>query len=327
MPAAGTKKQLWSEASSSDEEADVSNTRAESGESESTGTPAAEPAEGGAVAPGGAAVQVYRAAAGQLPTAQPPLNHGAGEPGQNGLAVRMMGLLELQEQGRQAAMTRMAEAQDKSTNVLERMMQMVQEAQSMRRLREMHPEAHRLLDAPRKRDGQKRRRLKQKTAKAASKEAVATDVESPAPTVSLAPTGSAPRKVSVVERSPATPPGGGGHGHDSGEARGRDQKRDRDYQDERTRDHERGTASSSKDGHNRGTASSSKDGRNHSTASSSNDGRNHGTASSSTGGYTQRRDSRGTPARAPTRALLTSRRDMSPQRRCTDPDSKRSEFR
>ena len=99
-----------------------------------------------------AVVNTYRPSTGQL----------ANTP----MAERVMGFLELQERGRQTAMSDMAKAHEQSAKVLTTMVDMAQDAQNMRHLKQLHPEAYQVLVAPRKRDKQKRRRMKNSAAKA-----------------------------------------------------------------------------------------------------------------------------------------------------------------
>jgi hypothetical protein len=80
--------------------------------------------------------------------------------GSTGIANRIMDVMELQERGRQDAFAKVSMGQERDTTVMSAMVQLMQGAQemSMRRLSTTNPEAHRILDAPRRRDKQKRRR-------------------------------------------------------------------------------------------------------------------------------------------------------------------------
>ena len=89
-------------------------------------------------------------------------------PESHGFAGRIMAFMELEERGRQQALTQFAVAQAKSAGVLSQIMNVAQQAQTRAEIRENFPEAHRLLDAPRLREKQKRRRQKQKTARNAT---------------------------------------------------------------------------------------------------------------------------------------------------------------
>ena len=71
-----------------------------------------------------------------------------------------MDAIERQERGRQDAFAKLSMGQERDTAVMAGMVQLMQGAQdmSMRRLSTINPEAHRILDAPRRRDKQRRRR-------------------------------------------------------------------------------------------------------------------------------------------------------------------------
>ena len=95
-----------------------------------------------------------------------------------GIANRMMNVLEYQERGRQEAFEKMTTAQHQGTAVMASMVQLIQNTQemSMRRLRQTDREAHRLLDADRAREKQKRRRQRAQEARDAPQAGAAEQV-------------------------------------------------------------------------------------------------------------------------------------------------------
>ena len=86
-----------------------------------------------------------------------------------------MKLLETQEQGRQHAIQMQSMAHERTAAVMSQMMTLVDKSQSMAALKHAAPEAHKLLDAERVREKQKRWRARQKDER--SENAVAHPVE------------------------------------------------------------------------------------------------------------------------------------------------------